>query len=160
MLLGFAAGGVLILASVAWACVLKQGSLLVCQPPSQTYVNGGRCSTATGTGGQAGSARFTKAGSLVSVKARNMTTMPHSILFRVPGSNSSCTSHDGDLRDDPNVKSLLGVVDSTGEPRTVRGPRFFRRVTTPAVLSTGRAIVCVQDEPEHVTNQEVKVVVI
>lgn len=153
-LAGSAVAGVLVMASVAYACILRTGTLMVCSPPSKTFSDGTQCSKAVGSGGQTGLARFSTAGSAISVKARNMADAPYAVFFRVPGSTSSCTSYDG-----RNSISLLGV-DSEGRPLTVEGPRFYVEVNTPPTTATGRAQICVGQEPERVTAQTVNVTVI
>lgn len=142
------------MASIAYACILRTGTLMVCSPPSKTFTGGTQCSKAVGSGGQTGLARFSTAGSEISVKARNMAEAPYGVFFRVPGSSSSCTSHD-----ERNSISLLGV-DEEGRPLTVDGPRFYVEVTTPPTTTTGRAQICVGQEPERVTAQTVNVTVI
>lgn len=148
-----ATAALLILASVAYACILPSGSLLVCQPASRTYVNGKQCSRISGSGSQAGMARVGNEGSGISVKASNFSRRPHTIHFRIPGSRAPCQRHDG-----RNAISLLGV-DAQGQPNTVPGPSFYRQVRTPAVASVGRAQVCVQDE-DNIIVQAVSVAVV
>ena len=145
---------VLVMASVAYACILRTGTLMVCSPPSKSFTGGTQCSKAVGSGGQTGLARFSTAGSQISVKARNLADAPYGVFFRVPGSTASCTTYDG-----RNSISLLGV-DEQGKPVTVPGPRFYVEVDTPPTTSTGRAQICVGQEPERVTAQTVNVTVI
>ena len=154
LLLGSAAAVALMIASVAYACILRTGTVLVCAPASKTYVNGTRCSKATGAGGQAGNARLSKLGSEISVKANNLYKKPYSIHFRVPGSTQDCTSHNG-----TTAQSLLGE-DGSGKPNTVDGPRFYKKAKTPVVTTTGRAQICVVEQPDRTTAQTVNVTVI
>lgn len=155
MLAGFVIGGVLMAASVAYACILRTGTLLVCSPPSKTFTSGTKCSRASGTSGQSGLARFSKAGSLLSIKANNLTSSNYSVHFRTPGAGSSCTGHNG-----TTTLSLLGT-DEEGRPVTVPGPKFFLNdLTTPQVESVGRAQVCAVQQPRPTTAQTVSVTVI
>lgn len=152
--MGFVAGGLLIVASVAYACILRTGTILVCSPPSRTFTGGTDCSKANGSGGQSGLARFSDSGGLISVKVRNMTSAPYSLHFRAPSASSSCTGHNG-----TTTTSLLGT-DAEGKPVTVNGPKFYREVTTPAVDAVGRAQVCAVQQPRPTTAQTVNVTVI
>jgi len=148
-------GAVLMAGSFAYACILRTGTLLVCSPPSRTFTSGTQCSRATGTSGQSGLARFSKTGSVISIKANNMTSSEYGLHFRAPGATSSCTGHNG-----TTTLSLLGT-DGNGQPLTVPGPRFFfNDLATPQVDAVGRAQVCAVQQPRPTTAQTVNVTVI
>lgn len=150
--------GVLVVASVAWACTLQIGTLTVCNPPSGVYVNG-QCAQKTGSGGQVGLVKVPTSATKISVMGQNFNNAPYSVLLRVPGSTSSCHNHLGS-----GVVSLLGYTPS-GTPNTVNGwtgniKVFAVTPDTPVMASTGPALLCVQDEPGRVTGNQVTVAVI
>lgn len=154
-LVGFVGAVVfLALASIAYACILRTGKLLVCSPPSRTFSSSTQCSKAVGTGGQSGYARFDSSGSTISVKARNLGSMPYAVLFRIPGSTRGCTSHD-----EVSSLSLLGL-NAENKPNTVNGPKFFLNDLATPSTSVGRAQVCVIDQPDRITSQTVNVAVL
>lgn len=158
-------GGALVAASTAWACTLLIGTFTVCSPPSASFVGSSQCSQRTSVAGQSGLASVSKGGSSISVTGVGFSTSPtaYSITFQRPGAGGSCHAHNPD----GGVTSLLGT-DASGNPNTVIGPAFavglgaglYPSVSTPAVTTTGQATVCVQDEPERVDGNFVRVTVV
>lgn len=166
---GLFAGG-LMAASAAWACTLLVGTFTVCSPPSASFVSGTVCSQRTSVSGQVGLAGVSKNGSAISVTGTAFSTPGdpgigtlYSITFQRPGSGGSCHAHNPD----GGVTSLLGT-NTSGGPNTVAGPNFsvglgtgpYPNVSTPSGLSTGTATVCVQDEPDRVDGNFVRVTVV
>lgn len=157
--------GVLLAASTAWACTLLVGMFTVCSPPSASFVDGTVCSQRSSVAGQVGLASVSKDGSAISVTGIGFSSSPtvYSITFQRPGGGGSCHAHNPD----GGVTSLLGT-DANGNPKTVTGPNFtvgmgtgaYPSVSTPAVTSTGQATVCVQDEPDRVDGNFVRVTVV
>lgn len=166
---GLFAGG-LMAASAAWACTLLIGTFTVCSAPSASFVNGTVCSQRTAVAGQVGLASVSSGGSAISVVGTAFSTPGdpglgtlYSITFQRPGGSGSCHAHNPD----GGVTSLLGT-NGSGGPNTVAGPNFavglgagsYPSVSTPSGLSTGTATVCVQDEPERVDGNFVRVTVV
>lgn len=165
---GLFAGG-LMAASAAWACTLLIGTFTVCSAPSASFVNGTVCSQRTAVAGQVGLASVAKTGSAISVVGTAFSTPGdpgigtlYSITFQRPGGTGSCHAHNPDN----GVTSLLGTTGTA--PNTVAGPNFavglgagpYPNVSTPSVTSTGTATVCVQDEPDRVDGNFVRVTVV
>lgn len=151
---GFGLGAALAVAAVAWACTLRVGTLIVCSNPpfASTVVpsTSNTCSRVTGTGGQAGMARVDPSGSHLAVAAVGFMADDYTITFRHPGSTSGCH------RASATVIQLAEV----GTGKTLfAGPDFATVVQSPA-SSTGTALVCVQDDPNVVTGNQVTLAVI
>jgi hypothetical protein len=132
----------LVVASVAWACVLQQGTVLVCNPPSQTYVNGTQCAKISGSGSQAGLPKVSRAGATISVRAYSFADRPYNVNFRAPG-GPGC---------------YQGGNQTLG---SAQGPSFYLgSLTTPAITGTGRAQVCVAQMPVASNGNTINVTVI
>ena len=155
---GFAAA-LLLLGSVAWACTQRVGTLLVCRPPSSTYVSSAQCGKIT-SNAQTGAPSLYKSGSQVSVKAANFYNKPYQVTFRRPGSFASCFIPNGnDVTVMTSVSPALAGSAAAGGT-SFQGPNFQAEFRTPAVASTGQARVCSQDVPDRVTGQIVNFTVI
>lgn len=160
-------GGALVAASTAWACTLLIGTFTVCSPPSASFVNASACAQRTSVAGQVGLASVSTAGSAISVSGVGFSSSPtvYSITFQRPGAGGSCHAHNPD----GGVTSLLGT-NASGGPNTVTGPNFavglgagsYPSVVTPTLASTntGQATICVQDEPDRVDGNFVRVTVV
>ena len=160
-------GGALVAASTAWACTLLIGTFTVCSPPSASFVNATACAQRTAVAGQVGLASVSDDGSAISVTGVGFSSSPtvYSITFQRPGAGGSCHAHNPD----GGVTSLLGT-DASGNPKTVTGPNFavglgvgaYPNVMTPVLsaTNTGQATVCVQDEPDRVDGNFVRVTVV
>lgn len=157
---------VLAVAAGAWACTLQVGTLKVCSPVPIGDVAGGKCASKTGNGSQVGGTASSK-GSAMSITASNMNATNYSILFSNPaavlgGSNCHLASASG-------VTSVIGY--NSGQPKTIAGPNFSvgTHVSTvtggpgvfiPSNSGTGTAKLCVQDEPNRVTGNQILMTII
>ena len=156
----------LAVAAVAWACTQQIGTLKVCSPVPIADIVGGSCGSKTGNGSQVGGTA-SSAGSAMSVTATNMNASPYSILFSSPaavlgGANCHLASASG-------VTSIIGTT--SGQPNTRMGPNFSvgTHVSTltggpsanvPSSSGTGTAKLCVQDEPNRVTGNQILMTII
>ncbi len=144
------AAGMMLLSAAAWACTQRVGTLLVCAPPSQTYVAG--CGKVTGTS-QNGTPSFSVSGSKFSVKATNFKSKYYQVTFRPVNSTNDC--HRSNANNPDTV--ILTALDGT---RKFLGPNFFKKFKSPVQSATGLAKVCAQDVPDVVTGQVMDVAVI
>lgn len=144
----FGAGGgiamFLVMASVAWACVLQQGTLLVCNPPSASFVNGSSCAKISGSGSQAGLPSVAKGGATISVKANNFAARDYDVFFRAPNAIAGC------------------YQGGTSKIGSAQGPSFYLgSLATPNLGTlTGRAQICVAQNPVASNGNTVNITVI
>jgi hypothetical protein len=148
-----AAGGFLLFGSIAWACTQRVGTMLVCAPPSQTYVSSTQCGKVSGTT-QTGKPKVLKAGGTkFSVKASNFYSKKYNVTFRNAGSTQSCHR-------DTSTTDAVTVLKSTSGATSFMGPNFYAEFNKYPVQSTiGEAKVCAQDMPDVVTGQVINVTV-
>lgn len=144
------AAGVMLLGAVAWACTQRVGTMLVCAPPSQTYVAG--CGKVTGTS-QNGTPSFSMNGTRFSVKAVNFKSKNYRVTFRKVNSTQDC--HRANAANPDTV--IMTATDGTSK---FMGPNFYKKFDSPVQSATGLAKVCSQDVPDVVTGQVMDVAVI
>ena len=144
------AAGVMLLGAVAWACTQRVGSMLVCAPPSQTFVAG--CGKVTGTS-QNGTPSFSMNGTKFSVKATNFKSKNYRVTFRLPNSGNDCH------RPNTNNPDTIQLTATDGTAKFM-GPNFYRKFNSPVTASPGLAKVCTQDVPDVITGQVMDVAVV
>lgn len=147
------AGGALILASTAWACTLRIGTVELCRiDPAPVGPTG--CSSVSLTAGQVNTTDVDDNGSSVRIRASKLLkNTPYTVTFRKPWSNAGC--HRPTI--DGGVTSVLGTTggfpntvtaDNNGE-FTVTGSTSNTNDPSPprpvGGATTGGAQICVQD---------------
>lgn len=150
------AGGaaMVMLASAAFACTQRVGTLLVCRPPASSYVSPGQCGTITGTT-QTGAPTMPFTGARFSAKATNFQKTVYNVTWRKPGSAASCHTASTDTT----------VLSDTKGNRSFMGPKFYAEFdpsNNPVLAAggTGQAKVCSQDMPDIIVGQIINITVI
>jgi hypothetical protein len=140
----------LVLGSAAWACTQRVGTMTVCRPPSSTYV-ANQCAKVTSVT-QTGNPSVYRAGSLISVQAKNFYAKRYQVTFRAPGSTSSCH--------DPTKAGVNALADVNSGATLFLGPTFTVTANTPPQTATGQAKICAEDVPDVITGQIINLTVI
>ena len=117
-------GALVAAASVAWACTTHIGVLKVCNPPGSTSCVKQNYRDGTGL---SGGVSVSQDGTKIQIIGNSFKSKYYSIKFQAPGVSGDCHG----------IGTTLGAV--------VLGPNWTVKRLTPAGITPGSAVLCVQN---------------